>query len=164
VADRRTGEEAALHAIDPYLTHRPLDPGHRCVAGVHSDTGDGRAIERPLDDNVMLSLPTLTTESRLWELIAPLAVGEAHSLARLSVELGETIELSDTSLDVLRLDDLVLTIGESQRSARAYSLSSRADDGSGSVESKLWLDAETGRPLGLEQAEQLGNIVALQVE
>ena len=138
------------------------------TAGVLRLTGTGLyddlAIEQPLSDEVMISLPTLTTEGRLWELIAPLAVGESLTLPRLSVDLSQTVELSRTTLSVRRLDDLTVTTGAGDRLARAYGLSSSADDGSGAVESTLWMDAATGRPLGLEQAEQLGLITARQVE
>lgn len=138
------------------------------TAGVLRLTGTGLYdeldMEQPLSDEVMISLPTLTTEGRLWELIAPLAVGESLSLPRLSVDLSQTVELSETTLTVRRLDDLTVTTGAGERLARTYALSSSADDGSGAVESTLWIDAATGRPLGLEQAEQLGLVTARQVE
>ena len=137
-------------------------------AGVLRLTGTGLYdeldTERPLSDEVMLSLPTLTTEGRLWGLIAPLAVGDSLTVPRLSVDLSQTVELSETTLTVHRLDDLTVTTGAEDRLARAYALSSSADDGSGAVESTLWIDASTGRPLGLSQAEQLGLITARQVE
>jgi len=137
-------------------------------AGVLRLTGtglyDGLDSAQPLSDEIMISLPTLTTEGRLWELIAPLALGESLSLPRLSVDLGQTVELSNTTLTVRRLDDLTVTTGTGDRLARAYALKSSADDGSGGVDSTLWIDTVTGRPLGLDQAEQLGQITARQVE